>query len=102
MSDAHMGRLQQVLIAPLVSEKTTSSGERENSVTFWVKPDATKAQIKQAVESFFDGVKVDSVRTIRGARPFLTFGNKKGRGKRRKKAYVKLQAGSEIQFTDFE
>lgn len=101
MSVAHNSRLQSVLIAPLVSEKTASSGERENSATFWVRPDATKNEIKQAVEKYFSNVKVASVTTSRNARAFTNVGNRPGREKARKKAYVKLAQG-EIQFTDFE
>ena len=102
MREEHFARLKQVLIAPLVSEKTSMAGERENSVTFWVKTDASKTEIKHAVEKYFPDVKVESVRTTINARKFVTFGNRKGRAKKRKKAYVKLKAGCEIQFTDFE
>lgn len=101
MSAAHISRLQSIIIAPLVSEKTTASAERENSATFWVRPDATKKEIKQAVEKFFENVKVASVTTSRKARAFTNVGNRPGREKARKKAYVKLAQG-EIQFTDFE
>ncbi len=101
MSEAHLGRLQSIIIAPLVSEKTTSAAERESSVAFWVKPDATKHEIKQAVEKFFSDVEVKSVRTSKLAREFTSVGNRKGRERGRKKAYVKLAKG-EIQFTDFE
>lgn len=103
MSDMNVvGRMHQVLIAPIVSEKTAASGERENSVTFWVAPSATKADIKKAVEYFFPEAKVESVRTAVLHRPFKQFANKLGRGKKRKKAYVKLMQGTEIQFTEFE
>lgn len=94
--------LSKVLIAPLVSEKTTSSGDRENSVAFWVNTKATKQDIKQAVEIYFPTVKVLSVRTVVKARIFVTFGKTSGRTKKRKKAYVKLAAGHQINFAEFE
>ena len=49
--------LSKVLIAPLVSEKASRSGERENSVSFWVNPKSSKHEIKQAVEQFLSKCK---------------------------------------------
>lgn len=98
----HINSLAKVLIAPLVSEKTTRSGERENSVAFWVSPKATKIEIKQAVENFFPNTKVESVRTIVKARNNVRFGEINGRTKKKKKAYVKLAAGHQINFAEFE
>lgn len=97
-----LNTLAKILIAPLISEKTTRSGERENSVAFWVNPKASKLQIKHAVEAFFPGVKVDSVRTMIKGRSFVTFGQTAGRTKKKKKAYVKLAAGHQINFAEFE
>jgi len=93
--------LANVLIAPIVSEKNTRSGERENSVGFWVNPNATKRDIKKAVEIFFK-VKVDSVRTLVKRRDFVTFGQISGRVKRKKKAYVKLSKGQQINFAELD
>ncbi len=94
--------LANVLVAPLVSEKAARSGERENSVAFWVNPKATKADIKKAVEAFFPNIKVESVRTMVKGRSFVKFGQTEGRSKKKKKAYVKLAQGHQINFAEFE
>ncbi|MDQ3018516.1 MAG: 50S ribosomal protein L23 [bacterium] len=94
--------LAKVLIAPLSSEKATRSGERENSVVFWVNPKANKLEIKQAVEAFFAPVKVKSVRTMVKGRSKVRFGQTNGRTKKKKKAYVLLAEGSQINFAELE
>lgn len=94
--------LAKVLLAPLVSEKTARSGERENSVAFWVNPKANKLEIKQAVEMFFPGAKVEAVRTIVKGRSNVRFGQIPGRTKKMKKAFVTLAKGTEINFTEFK
>lgn len=94
--------LANVLVAPIVSEKTTRSGERENSVAFWVNIKATKLDIKKAVEAFFPDTKVASVRTIVKGRSLVRFGQIEGRTKKKKKAYVKLLPGHQINFAEFE
>lgn len=94
--------LANVLLAPLVSEKATRSGSRENSVAFWVDTKATKAQIKSAVEAFFPKAKVKAVRTVVKGRDFVKFGQTKGRTKKKKKAYVTLMPGTELNFAEFE
>ena len=94
--------IDRVLIAPLVSEKATRSNERENSVAFWVNCKATKHEIKQAVETFFPNVKVESVRTMVKGRTMVRFGQVEGRSKKKKKAFVKLAQGSQINFAELE
>ncbi len=94
--------LSNVLIAPIVSEKAARSGERENSVAFWVNPKASKDEIKKAVEAFFPSVKVANVRTLVKGRDFVRFGSTEGRAKRKKKAYVTLAEGHQINFAEFE
>lgn len=94
--------LANVLLAPLVSEKATRSGERENSVVFWVDPKANKLEIKQAVEAFFPQAKVKSVRTMVKGRSFVRFGKTQGRTKKMKKAYVILAKGTQLNFAEFE
>lgn len=96
------GSLSNILIAPLISEKTTASAERENSVAFWVNPRATKKEIKVAVETFFPDVKVDSIRTIVKGRANVRFGQSSGRTKKKKKAYIKLAQGQQINFAELE
>jgi len=105
MSNAFdLGRLSQILIAPLVSEKTTFSGERENSMTFWVKVDATKLEIAHAVQHFFPDLKgkVESVTTSILAGKQVKRGSILGRKNKRKKAYIKLSQGSELNFEGLE
>jgi large subunit ribosomal protein L23 len=94
--------LANVLVAPLVSEKATRSGDRENSVAFWVNPKASKTDIKKAVEAFFPNVKVESVRTLVKGRSLVRFGQVEGMTKRKKKAYVTLAQGHQINFAEFE
>lgn len=94
--------IANVLLAPLLSEKTTRSAERENSVTFWVDPRASKGEIKRAVEAFFPQAKVKHVRTIVKARNNVQFAQIEGRTKKRKKAYVTLVEGTQINFAEFE
>ena len=61
------GRLMQVLVAPIVSEKATMIAEKSNSVTFKVLQDATKYEIKAAVELMFKvNVKAVAVLNIKG------------------------------------
>lgn len=93
-------KLVNVLIAPITTEKTTTASENENSVAFWVHPNSTKTQIKKAVEAFFEGVQVERVRTSIKRRDFVRFGETRGRRKTKKKAYVKLKAGHEINFAE--
>ncbi len=91
-------RLMKVLLAPHVSEKTTVLGESGALVSFKVVKDATKQEVKAAVELMFD-VKVGDVRVLN--MKGKTKRKQRGPGGRRpdwKKAYVALQAGSEIDF----
>ncbi len=97
-----MHSLSNVLLAPIVSEKAARSGERENSVAFWVNPRASKIEIKKAVEAFFPSVKVAQVRTMVKGRDFVKFGSTEGRAKKKKKAYVTLMEGHQINFAEFE
>ena len=96
---ASPNRVMQVLLAPIVSEKSTMIGEKNNQYAFRVLQDATKAEVKAAIEGFFK-VNVDSVNMINIA------GKKKrsakGSGRRRdvRKAYVSLKDGQEINFAE--
>jgi large subunit ribosomal protein L23 len=92
------GRLAQVLVAPIVSEKATSVGEKNNQVLFKVLRDATKPEIKAAVELMFN-VKVASVQTVNQKGKVKRFGGRVGRRDHVKKAYVSLQAGQELNFS---
>jgi large subunit ribosomal protein L23 len=92
------GRLMQVLVAPIVSEKATHVAEQSNAVTFRVLQDATKPEIKAAVELMFNvQVKGVSVANIKGKTK--RFGRSIGRRDNVRKAYVTLQPGQELNFS---
>ena len=92
------GRLAQVLMAPIVSEKATMAAEKHNQVLFKVMRDATKAEIKAAVELMFK-VQVASVQTVVQKGKVKKFGRSIGRRDHVKKAYVSLKAGQELNFS---
>ncbi|MBM3390207.1 MAG: 50S ribosomal protein L23 [Betaproteobacteria bacterium] len=92
------GRLAQVLVAPIISEKATAAAEKNNQVLFKVLRDATKPEIKAAVELMFK-VEVDSVRTVNTQGKTKRFGGRTGRRDHVKKAYVSLKAGQELNFS---
>ena len=93
-------RMFTVILAPHVSEKSTLAGELNNQYTFKVANDATKPEIKQAVESIFNVIVADlQVLNVKGK----TKRNNRGKIRRRpswKKAYVRLEEGHEIDFAD--
>jgi large subunit ribosomal protein L23 len=91
-------RLAQVLVAPIVSEKATAVAEKNNQVMFKVLRDATKPEIKAAVELLFK-VEVESVQTVIQKGKVKKFGRSIGRRDHVKKAYVSLKAGQELNFS---
>ncbi len=91
------GRLAQVLVAPIVSEKGTFVAEKHNQVLFKVLRDATKPEIKAAVELMFK-VEVESVQTVQHKGKVKRTGKTIGRRDHVKKAYVSLKAGQELNF----
>ena len=91
------GRLAQVLVAPIVSEKGTMLAEKHNQVLFKVLRDATKPEIKAAVELMFK-VEVESVQTVQHKGKAKRTGRSVGRRDHVKKAYVSLKAGQELNF----
>ncbi|HWH83867.1 MAG TPA: 50S ribosomal protein L23 [Burkholderiaceae bacterium] len=91
-------RLAQVLVAPIVSEKATMAAEKHNQVLFKVLRDATKPEIKAAVELMFK-VDVESVSTVIQKGKVKRFGKSIGRRDHVKKAYVSLKAGQELNFS---
>ena len=96
---AHVeSRLAQILIAPIVSEKATMAAEKHNQVLFKVMRDATKPEIKAAVELMFK-VTVDSVQTVQHKGKTKRFGKGTGRRDHVKKAYVCLAEGQELNFS---
>ena len=90
-------RLMKVLLAPHITEKASIAAESNQQIVFKVATDANKTEIKKAVELLFE-VEVDSVQVanVKGKRK--RFGQIQGRRNGYKKAYVKLKAGSEIDF----
>lgn len=92
-------RLMQVLLAPQISEKATMIAEKNNQVVFIVTPDATKPEIKAAVELLFK-VKVGSVTVLNSKGKSKRFGRTFGRRSDVRKAFVSLEAGQEINFAE--
>ena len=92
------GRLAQVLVAPIVSEKATQVAEKHNQVLFKVLRDATKPEIKAAVELLFR-VEVEAVAVVNVKGKTKRFGRSVGRRDHVKKAYVSLKAGQELNFS---
>ena len=96
---AHVeSRLAQILIAPIISEKATMAAEKHNQVLFKVMRDATKPEIKAAVELMFK-VTVDSVQTVQHKGKTKRFAKGVGRRDHVKKAYVCLAEGQELNFS---
>jgi large subunit ribosomal protein L23 len=89
------GRLMQVLVAPIVSEKATMLADRTNAVVFKVLQNATKPEIKAAVELMFK-VQVKGVSVLNTKGKTKRFGKSVGRRDNLRKAYVTLVPGQEL------
>jgi large subunit ribosomal protein L23 len=94
-------RLMNVLLEPHISEKSTMAAEQGNQVVFKVVPNATKTEIKKAVELLFN-VDVEGVQiaNLKGKTKRTMHGM--GRRKDWKKAYVRIKAGQDINFVGAE
>ncbi len=90
-----------VLKGPHVSEKSSIAAELNNQVVFRVRTDATKEEIRQAVELLFE-VSVDSVQVVNCRGKIKRHGMNWGQRAAWKKAYVKLVEGSQIDFLSTE
>lgn len=90
-------RLMEVLRSPLISEKSTDVTDKHNQVVFEVAPDATKPEVKQAVEQLFK-VKVLGVTTLNVKGKVKRFRGAAGTRTGWKKAYVSLAEGEELDF----
>jgi len=90
-------RLHQVLRRPTVPDKSTNAAESSQQVVFEVLTDATKNEIKTAVESLFD-VSVEGVQVINVRGKVKRFGKTPGKRTNWKKAYVRLAEGDDIDF----
>ena len=92
-------RLMNVVLAPVVSEKSTFVADKNRQYVFRVADDATKPEIKAAVELMFK-VQVDSVTVSNVRGKSKRFGQYTGRRSHWKKAYVSLKPGQEINFAE--
>lgn len=92
-------RLMKVLVAPVISEKATLLAEKSEQVMFRVLPDATKPEIKAAVEMLFK-VEVESVQVANRMGKQKRSGRFVGRRNHTRRAFVCLKPGQEINFTE--
>lgn len=92
-------RLMQVLLAPQISEKATYVADKNEQVIFVVAPDATKPEIKAAVELLFK-VQVESVQVANLKGKVKRSGRSMGRRSDTRKAFVCLKPGQEINFAE--
>ena len=94
-------RLYSVIVEPHVTEKATNIGDQGNQYTFKVLKDATKHEIKHAVEKLFDVsvLKVSTVNVKGKVKPRMLRRGSVSRFKSWKKAYVRLAEGDDIDFT---
>jgi large subunit ribosomal protein L23 len=90
-------RIMNVLLGPHVTEKAAIIGESSNQYVFQVATDATKPEIKKAVETLFE-VEVDAVRVTNVKGKVKRSGQRLGRRKDWKKAYVRVKDGQTIDF----
>jgi large subunit ribosomal protein L23 len=98
-SPSRQARLMQVLLAPVISEKSTFIADKHNQVAFRVARDATKPEILAAVELMFK-VEVESVTVVNVRGKGKRFGQLAGRRRHWRKAYVSLKPGQEINFAE--
>ena len=92
-------RLMKVLLAPVISEKATFVAEKNEQIVFKVLPDATKPEIKAAVELLFK-VEVEAVQTVNREGKQKRSGRFIGRRNHTKRAFVALKPGQEINFVE--
>ena len=90
-------RLMQVLVAPVVSEKSTFVADKNEQVIFRVAANATKPELKAAIELTFK-IEVDRVQVLNVKGKEKRFGRFMGRRRDWKKAYICLKPGQEINF----
>ncbi|HEY2628963.1 MAG TPA: 50S ribosomal protein L23 [Usitatibacter sp.] len=95
-------RLMKIIVAPVISEKATLVGETRKQIVFEVVPDATKAEIKAAVELLFKDqkIQVGAVNTVNVKGKEKRHGRFIGRRKLIKKAYVSLVGDGDINFVE--
>ncbi len=91
-------RLYKVLLAPIVTEKATFIADKHQHIAFRITPDATKTEVKAAVELLFKA-EVDSVQVLNVKGKPKRFGRFMGRRRNERKAYVALKEGQELDFS---
>jgi large subunit ribosomal protein L23 len=94
-------RLSKILVGPVVSEKSTRAADLNRQYVFKVLRDASKPEVRKAVEKMFD-VKVTSVQLLNVKGKIKRFGQTMGRRSDWKKAYITLAEGSDIDFAGAE
>ncbi len=92
-----LNKLYTTLLAPIVSEKSNRVGEQSNQYVFRVATNATKKQVKDAVEKLFD-VQVEKVQILNMKGKSKVFRQRQGKRADWKKAYVRVQDGQMIDF----
>ncbi len=92
-----MAELHDILLRPVITERTARLNAEENTYVFRVGDDANKVQIKEAVEQVF-GVRVSRVRTARMPGKPKRFGRHRGRTSAWKKAFITLAEGDTLNF----
>ena len=92
-------RLMKVLLAPLISEKSVNAADNGNQFAFKVATDASKPEIKAAVEMLFE-VNVEKVQVLNVKGKSKRFGQRMGKRPDWKKAYVRLAEGQDINFAE--
>ena len=86
---------RDIIVRPLVTEKTMSAQDKNNTVVFEVKKGTNKVAVKQAIEKIFN-VKVDSVNVVNQKPKTKRMGRYVGKTSNVKKAYIKLKEGYKI------
>ncbi len=89
-------KFYKVILAPRVTEKSTRASDQSNQVVFRVREDASKPEIKGAIEKLFE-VEVESVKVL-NVRGKMKYGKHPGKRPNWKKAYVRLKPGFDIDF----
>ena len=90
-----MSNARDIIVRPLVTEKSMKAQDTNNTVVFEVKKGTNKIAIKQAIEEIFN-VKVDSINVVNQKPKAKRMGRYEGKTNAVKKAYVKLAEGSKI------
>ena len=98
---AHEERLMSVILGPHISEKSTAVADKNQQVVFKVRRDATKSEIRKAVELLFE-VEVGNVTVVNMSGKAKRRGLNRGRQSDWKKAYVKLAPGHDLDFMGVE